>query len=187
MLPQPDSLRVDKSGYGDLAAADSRRPNCRCAKDAVWNLARTLAKSSRNTFVVRRIGRQGRSTSCTAARSDGTKKLSLPVSILIFFLIGAPLGAIIRRGGLGLPVVVSVIFFVIYYIISLTGEKLAKEGNWEAVYGVWLSTFILTPIAVYLTWKATNDSALLDTDWYAGRIKALERARRRPATDKLKF
>ena len=118
-----------------------------------------------------------------------SKKLSLPVSILIFFLIGAPLGAIIRRGGLGLPVVVSVIFFVIYYIISLTGEKLAKEGNWEAVYGVWLSTFILTPIAVYLTWKATNDSALLDTDWYAGRIKAL-RDRIAPAaarlTDKLK-
>ena len=101
------------------------------------------------------------------------KKMSLPVSIIIFFLIGAPLGAIIRRGGLGLPVVVSVIFFVIYYMISLTGEKLAKEGNWEAVYGMWLSTFILAPIAVYLTYKATNDSALLDTDWYAGRIKAL--------------
>ena len=69
-------------------------------------------------------------------------------------------------------------------------KKLAKEGNWEAVYGVWLSTFILTPIAVYLTWKATNDSALLDTDWYAGRIKAL-RDRIAPAaarlTDKLKF
>ena len=54
------------------------------------------------------------------------------------------------------------IFFVIYYIISLSGEKLAKEGNWEAVYGMWLSTFILTPIAIYLTYKATNDSALLD-------------------------
>jgi len=69
--------------------------------------------------------------------------------------------------------VVSVIFFVIYYMISLSGEKLAKEGNWEAVYGMWLSTFILTPIAIYLTYKATNDSALLDTDWYAGRVKAI--------------
>ena len=68
----------------------------------------------------------------------------------------------------------SVIFFVIYYIISLTGEKAAKEGNWEAVYGMWLSTIILTPIAIYLTYKATNDSTLLDTDWYAGRIKALQ-------------
>ena len=102
------------------------------------------------------------------------RKISLPVSILIFFLIGAPLGAIIRRGGLGLPVVVSVIFFVIYYVISLTGEKMAKEGTWDAIYGMWISTFILTPIAVYLTYKATNDSALLDTDWYAGKIKAMK-------------
>ena len=181
VLPQPDSLRVDKSGYRDLAAE----------KDKVWNLARTLAKSSRNTF-----SSFDESTAKEAlnqlyrSKVEWHKKLSLPVSILIFFLIGAPLGAIIRRGGLGLPVVVSVIFFVIYYIISLTGEKLAKEGNWEAIYGVWLSTFILTPIAVYLTWKATNDSALLDTDWYAGRIKAL-RDRIAPAaarlTDKLKF
>ena len=62
--------------------------------------------------------------------------MSLPVSIMIFFLIGAPLGAIIRKGGLGLPVVVSIIFFVIYYIISLSGEKLAKEGSWDAVYGM---------------------------------------------------
>ena len=93
------------------------------------------------------------------------KKISLPVSIMIFFLIGAPLGAIIRKGGLGLPVVVSIIFFVIYYIISLSGEKLAKEGSWEAVYGIWLSTFILTPIA--------------------GRLKALNE-RMRPAINKLK-
>ena len=191
VLPQPDSLRVDKSGYRDLAAADSVARLPMREKDKVWNLARTLAKSSRNTF-----SSFDESTAKEAlnqlyrSKVEWHKKLSLPVSILIFFLIGAPLGAIIRRGGLGLPVVVSVIFFVIYYIISLTGEKLAKEGNWEAVYGVWLSTFILTPLAVYLTWKATNDSALLDTDWYAGRIKAL-RDRIAPAaarlTDKLKF
>ena len=83
------------------------------------------------------------------------------------------MGAIIRKGGLGLPVVVSVIFFVIYYMISLSGEKFAKEGTWNAVYGMWLSTIVLTPIAAYLTYKATNDSALLDTDWYIGKIKTL--------------
>ena len=101
-------------------------------------------------------------------------KWSLPVSILIFFLIGAPLGAIIRKGGLGMPIVISVIFFVIYYIISITGQKLAKEGTWAAVYGMWLSTFILTPVAAYLTYKATNDSSLLDTDWYIVKYKALK-------------
>ena len=99
------------------------------------------------------------------------RKISLPISIMIFFLIGAPLGAIIRKGGLGTPIVISVIFFVIYYIISISGEKAAREGNWEAFYGMWLSSFILAPIAVYLTYKATNDSVLLDVDWYTGRIK----------------
>lgn len=72
-----------------------------------------------------------------------------------------------------MPVVVSVVFFVIYYIISLSGEKLAKEGTWPAFYGIWLSTFILTPIAIYLTYKATNDSALFDMDWYRNRFKAI--------------
>ncbi len=108
------------------------------------------------------------------SKVDWHKKLSLPVSIIIFFLIGAPLGAIIRKGGLGMPVMVSVIFFVIYYIISIPGEKGVKEGTMPAVVGMWISTLILTPIAVYLTYKATNDSALLDTDWYAGKIKALQ-------------
>ena len=142
-------------------------------KERVWDQARTLAKNSRNMFAFDESAAKEALNQLYRSKVEWHKKISLPVSILIFFLIGAPLGAIIRRGGLGLPVVVSVIFFVIYYIISLSGEKLAKEGNWDAVYGMWLSTFILTPIAVYLTYKATNDSALLDTDWYAGKLKAL--------------
>jgi lipopolysaccharide export system permease protein len=89
-------------------------------------------------------------------------------------LIGAPLGAIIRKGGLGMPVVISVAFFVFYYIVSLNGEKAAKEGVWSSFAGIWLSSFILTPIAIYLMIKATNDSSLLDTDWYYNKYKLLE-------------
>lgn len=99
-------------------------------------------------------------------QNEWNRMLSLPVSIMIFFLIGAPLGAIIRKGGLGLPIVVSVIFFVIYYIITLTGEKMAAEGNWSSAFGMWLSTLILFPIAAFLTYKATNDSNLFNIDWY---------------------
>jgi lipopolysaccharide export system permease protein len=95
----------------------------------------------------------------------------VPVSILIFFLIGAPLGAIIRKGGLGVPIVISVIFFVIYYVISVSGEKLAKEGTWSSSLGMWISSIVLLPIAIYLIRQATNDSALLDIDWYIGRYK----------------
>ena len=165
VLPQPDSLRIDKSRFRDMAAMDS------IATLQMFSFDESAAKEALNQLYRSKV--------------EWHKKMSLPVSIMIFFLIGAPLGAIIRKGGLGLPVVVSIIFFVIYYIISLSGEKLAKEGSWDAVYGMWLSTFILTPIAIYLTYKATNDSALLDTDWYAGKFKALYE-RMRPAINKLK-
>lgn len=174
VLPQPDSLRIDKSRFRDLNLQDSIANLTLRDKERVWDQARSMAKNSRNLFSA-----FDESTAKEAlnqlyrSQVEWHKKISLPVSIIIFFLIGAPLGAIIRRGGLGLPVVVSVIFFVIYYIISLSGEKMAKEGTWDAVYGMWLSTFILSPIAIYLTYKATNDSALLDTDWYAGKIKAV--------------
>ena len=174
VLPQPDSLRVDKRDYGNLMAMDSIARLPVREKEEVWDQARTLAKNSRNMFAFDETTAKDALNQLYRSKVEWHKKISLPVSIIIFFLIGAPLGAIIRRGGLGLPVVVSIIFFVIYYIISLSGEKLAKEGSWDAVYGMWLSTFILTPIAVYLTYKATNDSSLLDTDWYAGKIKAVE-------------
>ena len=185
VLPQPDSLRIDKSRFRDMAAMDSIATLQMREKERVWNQARTLAKNSRNMFSFDESAAKEALNQLYRSKVEWNKKMSLPVSIMIFFLIGAPLGAIIRKGGLGLPVVVSIIFFVIYYIISLSGEKLAKEGSWDAVYGMWLSTFILTPIAIYLTYKATNDSALLDTDWYAGKFKALYE-RMRPAINKLK-
>ena len=174
VLPLPDSLQIDKRHFRDMLAQDSIVGLPMRDKERIWDQARTLAKKSRNMFAVDDSAAKEALNQLYRSKVEWHKKISLPVSILIYFLIGAPLGAIIRRGGLGLPVVVSVIFFVIYYIISLSGEKLAKEGNWNAVYGMWLSTFILTPIAIYLTYKATNDSALLDTDWYAGKIKALK-------------
>lgn len=100
-------------------------------------------------------------------------KLALPFSILIFFLIGAPLGAIIRKGGLGMPIVVSVAFFVIYYIISITGRNMAEDGSWLPFIGVWLPSFVLFPIAVFLTYKSANDSALFNADAYRLKIKQL--------------
>lgn len=100
------------------------------------------------------------------AQVEFQRKLTLPFSIMIFFLIGAPLGAIIRKGGLGTPIVVSIGFFVIYYVIMITGERLVKDGAIPAYIGVWLSSYILFPIAVFLTYKSTNDSALLNPDSY---------------------
>lgn len=108
------------------------------------------------------------------AEMNYQRKVALPFSIMIFFLIGAPLGAIIRKGGLGMPIVVSVIFFVIYYIISIIGEKFVKDGALPAYIGMWLSSIILFPIAIFLTYKSTNDSALLNAEAYILKLKAIK-------------
>ena len=86
------------------------------------------------------------------------------------FLIGAPLGAIIRKGGFGLPMVVSVLFFIVFHVISLMGEKFAREGVLEAWQGMWMSSVVLLPIGIILFLKSTTDSAILDTDSYIARF-----------------
>ena len=94
------------------------------------------------------------------------RKFVLSFACLIFFFIGAPLGAIIRKGGLGMPVVVSVLFFIFYYIIDNIGVKMARDGVWETWQGMWLSSFALFPLGVFLTYKAMNDSALFNPEAY---------------------
>jgi lipopolysaccharide export system permease protein len=94
------------------------------------------------------------------------KKFTLSAACLALFLIGAPLGAIIRKGGLGLPVVVSVIFFLIFYIITTIGEKYAKDGDLSPVIGSWVAIIVITPIGVFLSYKAATDSVIFDMDLY---------------------
>ncbi len=103
-------------------------------------------------------------------RIEFHRKFTLAVSCLLLFGIGAPLGAIIRKGGLGAPVVLSIIFFLTYHIISTVAEKSAKDGAITPFWGMWSAIFILTPLAVFLTYKSTTDSALFDLDQY--KIKA---------------
>lgn len=92
------------------------------------------------------------------------RKFTLAFACLIFFFIGAPLGAIIRKGGLGAPVVISVIMFIVYYIIDNTGYKMAREALWPSWAGMWLSSFILLPIGIFLTYKAATDSPLFNPE-----------------------
>ena len=94
------------------------------------------------------------------------KKFTLSIACLVFFFIGAPLGAIIRKGGLGMPVVISVVFFIIYWVISFTSEKISKEGVFPPYIGMWISTLILFPLGFFLTRKATADSSLFDVTEY---------------------
>lgn len=94
------------------------------------------------------------------------KKFVLSICCIIFFLIGAPLGAIIRKGGLGVPIITSVAFFIVYFVIDTAGNKRAMNGDWAPWAGVWLSSMVLAPIGLFLTWRAINDSTLFDIDAY---------------------
>ncbi len=140
-------------------------------KKRLWSTALNNARSSKTYYSFDEESSKQALEQLYKYKIEWNRKFSLPVSIFIFFLIGAPLGAIIRRGGLGLPMVISVAFFVIYYIISITGEKMAREGTWTAFQGMWVSSFILLPISVFLTYKATHDSNLFNTDWYYNKFK----------------
>lgn len=101
------------------------------------------------------------------------KKYTLSVACIIFFFIGAPLGAIIRKGGLGTPLVVSIFLFLVYYIFDNSGYKLARDGRWPVEAGIWLSTMVLVPLGAFVTWKAMNDSSVFDSDRYRNFFRKL--------------
>jgi lipopolysaccharide export system permease protein len=94
------------------------------------------------------------------------RKYIYSLACLIFFFIGAPLGAIIRKGGFGMPVVVSILMFISYYLVSMIGEKVAREGVWLVSDAMWFSTVIYIPIGIFLTYQAVTDSIILNTDTY---------------------
>jgi len=106
-------------------------------------------------------------------RIEYQRKFTLAVSCLLLFFIGAPLGAIIRKGGLGLPVVMAIVFFLIYHIISTVSEKSATQGTLNPILGIWLAIIVLSPLGAFLTYKATVDSALFDANYYKSLIVGL--------------
>ena len=126
------------------------------AKNNTEELYTSLTSYSRETFhytfTLRRID------------IEILKKFALSVACLIFFLIGAPLGALIRKGGLGTPAIISVLFFVAYWVIDISGTKLARDGAVDAFTGVFISSYILLPTGMFLTWKAIHDSAIFNMD-----------------------
>ena len=102
------------------------------------------------------------------------RKYRLAVACLLFFFIGAPLGSIIRKGGIAIPLVLTVLFFVIYFALSVIGEKIAKGSTMPVWFGTWLSSFILFPLCVFLTYHATMDTAVLSPDTYAKWMEKLK-------------
>ena len=112
-------------------------------------------------------------------------KFTLALTCLIFFFIGAPLGAIIRKGGLGFPIIISVLVFIIYYIFENTGYRMARSGIWTVNFGKGLAPAVLIPLAAFVTYKANNDSMVLNIDtWKSALRKAFGIKTKRHITGK---
>ena len=99
------------------------------------------------------------------------RKFSLSLACIILFFIGAPLGAIIRKGGMGMPLIVSIIFFMIFHLLNMFGEKFVKQEVMSPFMGMWLSVIALAPIGAFLTYKAMNDSKVFNIESYTSLFK----------------
>ena len=169
----------EKSILSDIDQTRSSFSNVDSVFNALSNIDKEMAILSTienvretGTFIDERAEAMKVSKSAVVAyKADWHKKLTLPFACLIFFFIGAPLGAIIRKGGLGTPSVISVLFFVIWYVISLFGEKLVEGLVVHPIIGMWASSYILLPIGILLTYKAATDSVMMNLETYTESVK----------------
>lgn len=131
-------------------------------------LAGALAKARRaqNEFKFKSLALEEEQKILRRHQIEMHKKFTLSLACLVFFFIGAPLGAIIKKGGLGMPLIISVILFIVYYIFDNMGYKMARDGKMDVVAGIWLSTFVMLPLGVFFTYKAVGDTTMFDFDMY---------------------
>jgi len=154
-LTMTDTTRVPR--YDDLDLGERRQ---------AVNVAMNMTRNSKNYMSRTKEELESRQEYIDKHKLEWHRKLTLSLACVILFFIGAPLGAIIKKGGLGLPVIISVVFFLIYHITSITGEKMVESGKLPPFQGMWLSSAVLLPIAIFLTYKAAKDAALFDRDVY---------------------
>ena len=128
------------------------------------DMAIASARNAKENAAFNKIDLKNQNENIMKHKKERYKKFTLSIACLIFFFIGAPLGSIIRKGGLGMPVVISVLFFVVYHVISTIGERMAVFGGLNMFFGVWISSLVLLPVGIFLTFKATTDAALFDGD-----------------------
>lgn len=131
---------------------------------SIINMSVGSAQNAKENVAFNKMDLKSQNENINKHRKEWHKKFTLSIACLIFFFIGAPLGSIIRKGGLGLPVVISVVFFIIYHLISTIAERMAVFGDLNMFLGVWLSSLVLLPVGLFFTFKATTDAALFDGD-----------------------
>lgn len=132
----------------------------------IRNSALNLVNNAKNITQISAMDSQGLNQNIVQHQIEWHKKISLSVACIVMFFIGAPLGSIIRKGGLGLPLVMALIFFMIFYLLNIFGEKFAKDQVMSPFFGLWLPVIVLTPVGFFLTYKALHDSQLFNREFY---------------------
>ena len=155
-----DNFPIDTRVWANAAAElDAVQQSLKGVQKAIQTMQSYDREALQFTFFLRRID------------LESLRKFTLSFACFIFFFIGAPLGAIIRKGGLGTPVIVSALFFVLYWVVDISGKKLARDGVISPELGAFISTIVLLPIGVFLTWKSTKDSSMFNLETYLIPIK----------------
>jgi lipopolysaccharide export system permease protein len=144
-------------------------------REQVFQRAVEMARTMRSTLEVAMQNYKDQSKILRKHKIEWHRKLVLSSAVLILFLIGAPLGSIIRKGGLGTPLIAAISFFMLFYFATTTGEKMSKEGSLPPIVGMWLAAIILIPISVFLIYKAMRDSQLFNKEWYSRTLRKLNR------------
>jgi lipopolysaccharide export system permease protein len=142
---------------------------------ALINIAKNLTRNTKNYLKRSDEEFKNRQKYITRYQIERHRKIMLSIACIVLFFIGAPLGAIIRKGGFGFPVVFSIIFFLIFHITTTAGEKMAKQDVVPVYFGMWLGIMVLLPFSIFLTNKAINDSAIMDSEFYKSLLKPIKR------------
>lgn len=165
-------LRVNFDSTSDKVRRDSTRKNVRLIdSSAIVSKALSNVRNVKSYSEFSAKTQKGKVDVLRRYGIELQRKFSLSFACFILFLFGVSLGAIIRKGGFGLPFVISVFFFIIFYILSIAGEKMAREGVLTPFWGMWFSSIVLLPFALYLMYKANRDSALLNIDTYTSAVR----------------
>ena len=161
-----DTCDIRKLAKFDDAISDS-------LKQAIYDAASSQLMSVKNNVGVLASDYLEKEKSLTLHEIEWHRKFTLSAACLVLFLIGAPLGSIIRKGGLGTPLVFAIIFFVVFHLFNTFGEKFVKSDQASPLIGMWLSTLVLIPIGIFLTYKAMRDSQLFNQEFYYRSFKQL--------------
>lgn len=145
----------------------------RTQMNRIYIKALSNVRSAKGRIAAAKIEVEQKQRRMALIKAEWHKKITLSLACLIMFFIGAPLGAIVRKGGLGMPVVISVIFFIVFWVLSMVGEKMVKEMVLLPYQGMWLSTVVLFPLGFFFTYMATTDSTIFNVDFYSNFFKKL--------------